>query len=154
MASYSRTTVGLETNRAKLMYYLKTMSSVLDLSREASLQTLIDYNSYHALSDDELNILLAYCLLLNPLALEDKCIFNNDALCGNSSNMFYEISDVNQLLAVTENIIIGGKVRAVKTIMTYKPIWMTENYYNPMTYFSNRLAGSRTGTKTTNSIRP
>ncbi|CAM4751793.1 unnamed protein product [Rotaria magnacalcarata] len=93
---------------------------------------LSNYNNWRYLSADEIRQLIALCYVFSPDVFEDKVFFNSPALCGNSSNKFYEISQVrNQLLAVS-SIVIAGQSRRVNKIMVYKRTWMMENFANPI----------------------
>ncbi|KAL3847960.1 hypothetical protein ACJMK2_018849 [Sinanodonta woodiana] len=101
--------------RAKLMYYLHCMCTVVDLSNTSpNLQLII------------------LCVLLDPDEFIDKCIFQNDVMCLNSSNKFYEITQVNNHLLVAGNVIIGGRNRRVNKIMAFKRNWIQDNYYTPL----------------------
>ena len=125
--------------KAKLMYYLKSICSVLSITDEPSLQRLIDHQRYYLLTETEVDKLIFLCFLFRPDELTGKCIFLSDELCGDSNNEFYSITAANQHLAVTENVIIGGKVRIVKEIMTYKMAWIERFYLEPMRQYATRL---------------
>ena len=71
-------------NKAKLMYYLNCICSVLQLD-DPSINRLTRYNNY-GLNGDETDALMALCYLLSPDVLLDKCIFHSEEMCGNSSN--------------------------------------------------------------------
>ncbi|KAL3847856.1 hypothetical protein ACJMK2_018747 [Sinanodonta woodiana] len=118
--------------RAKLMYYLHCMCTVVDLSNTSpNLQRLRNYANYR-LTSDEKERLIILCVLLDPDEFIDKCIFQNDVMCLNSSNKFYEITQVNNHLLVAGNVIIGGRNRRVNKIMAFKRNWIQDNYYTPL----------------------
>ena len=133
-------------NRAKLMYYLKSICTVLAITDESTLiQRLTDHQNYYKLTENEVDQLLLLCVLFHPDEMQGKCIFLSDELCGDSNNEFYSITAANQHLAVTENVIIGGKVRIVKRIMTYKMAWIERFYLEPMRQNRMRLERIRNG---------
>jgi hypothetical protein len=63
---------------------------------------------------------------------EGKVFFQNDALCMDCSNEFYEISQISNQLVAAQSIIIAGRTRRVNNIMAYKMSWMRNNYLEPM----------------------
>ncbi|KAL3863102.1 hypothetical protein ACJMK2_004878 [Sinanodonta woodiana] len=118
--------------RARLMYYLDCMCTVVDLDDTApNLQRLRDYEDY-LLTFDEHERLLTMCVLLPPKIFLNKCIFQEDALCGDCSNEFYEITQVRHRFLVSGNVIIGGQNRQVNKIMAFKTAWLNDNYYIPL----------------------
>ncbi|XP_060573884.1 uncharacterized protein LOC132731687 [Ruditapes philippinarum] len=134
--------------RAKLMYYLDCICSVLDLSDTDNLARLRNYKQYFSLSEAETDTLVTFCVLLSPDELCGKVIFQDIEMCGNSSNRFYEISMVHKNLLVADSVIIGGRSRAVSKIMAFKPDWLVKYWRDPMVYFAPRLAritGLRSG---------
>ncbi|KAL3863091.1 hypothetical protein ACJMK2_004867 [Sinanodonta woodiana] len=117
--------------RAKLMYYLSCMTTVLDLNDDPDLYRLTNYDAYF-LSEDNTARLLTLCLLLSPEVLLNKCIFQDDEMCEDSENKFYEISAVRKQLLLTNSIIIGGQQRAVHKIMTFKMSWLETYWREPI----------------------
>ncbi|KAL3847857.1 hypothetical protein ACJMK2_018748 [Sinanodonta woodiana] len=118
--------------RAQLMYYLDCMCTVVDLTNTSpNLQRLRNYENY-SLTSDEKERLIILCVLLDPDEFIDKCIFQNDAMCLNSRNKFYEITQVNNHLLAAGNVIIGGRNRRVNKIMAFKMSWIQDYYYTPL----------------------
>ena len=117
--------------RARLMYYLSCVSSVLQLDNP-NVNRLKNYSRYFALDEEDETLLLYLVILLSPDELIGKVFFPSDELCGNSNNEFFEISRVSHLFAVQQNIVIGGERKRVVKIMTFKQSWMHQNYINPM----------------------
>lgn len=129
---------------AKLMYYLSCVDNVIDFGIP---KQLIDYKNYKDNTFENKNKILLLAEVMFPKFFDEKCVFiQDDSLCLNSSNEFYEISHVKCAVAITENFFIAGKqVRTLK-IMSYKNKWATKNYYEPMEYFSKRLSSIHDGT--------
>ena len=127
--------------KGKLMYYLDCICNALDLdtSDSQNVRKLRDYKNYWALSDDEVTQLLLLCAMLSPDILLNKVIFQNDAMCGDSNNEFYEIGAVRNRMVVSNSIIIGGQTRRVNKIMTFKMSWLRDNYLNPMEALAGEL---------------
>jgi hypothetical protein len=84
------------------------------------------------LSVDGQKVLLGLCYTFSPDELDDKVFFHSDALCGDRTNEFYEISQVRHQLLSAESIVITGQRREVNKIMTYKMQWLETYYLIPM----------------------
>lgn len=125
--------------KARLMYYLNCICTVLDLSDQQNLSRLRDFNKYYLLSEAETDALIALTFLLSPDELSNKVIFEDDDMCGNTKNTFFEVSAVRSNLLVSDSIIIGGQQRHVNKIMAYKRQWLVDNWQVPMLSFSSRL---------------
>ncbi|KAK3087998.1 hypothetical protein FSP39_013267 [Pinctada imbricata] len=125
--------------RAKLMFYLKSMCTVLDLD-DPNISRLIDYRNYLLTAAEEAQLLLL-CYALSPDELNGKCIFQdeNGEMCGNRVNAFYELSAVQNRFLVTENILIGNQQRHVKKMMFYKMSFIQDYYLVPMIVLKVRL---------------
>lgn len=116
---------------ARLMYYFNCVCSAIQYN-DTDVSRYRNYQNWSYLSSEEIRVLLVLCLTISPDVLDNKVFFHSDALCGNSPNRFFEISEVsNQLLAV-ESIVIAGRRCRVTSIMTYKMSWMHTNYINPI----------------------
>ncbi len=132
------TTVTVPDNpKAKLMYYLESVASVLDLN-SPNLNRLKNYQNYYSLSEAETDALLALVLLLSPDELVGKVFFHSED-CGGSTNKFYELSAVSNMVAVADSIVIGGERKRVAKIMFFKMSWMEKNYFTPIRSFRGRL---------------
>ena len=126
-----------ENSKAKLMYYLNCVASVIQLDDRA-LSRLRNYQNYYLLSDQETDALLAFVILLSPDELIGKVFFPSED-CGGGSNQFFELSAVSHMLAVADNIVIGGERKRVGKIMFFKRSWMENNYLSPVRSFQDRL---------------
>ncbi|XP_060562324.1 uncharacterized protein LOC132721954 [Ruditapes philippinarum] len=149
-AFFGRTKVGIQRSsinvsiandpKAKLMYYLDCMCSVLDLSDTDNLNRLRYYGQYNSLTEKETDALVALCFLLSPDVLSGKVIFQDDSMCGDKNNEFYKIEAVRNNLVICDSIIIGGQRRVVSQIMAFKQQWLIDYWENPMRHFVPRLA--------------
>ncbi|XP_068688062.1 uncharacterized protein [Montipora capricornis] len=126
-----------ENSTAKLMYYLSCVASVLKLD-DPNLNRLRDYQRYYFLSDVEIDALLTLVLILSPDELIGKVFFHSED-CGGSNNQFYELSSVTHMLAVSDNVLIGGERKRVAKIMFFRRCWMENYYISPMRSFVGRL---------------
>ena len=124
--------------RAKLMYYLNCVTTVLEMN-DSNLNRLKNYERYYNLDDEEEQLLLGLVLLLSPDLLIDKVFFQSDELCGDSSNKFFEITHARNFFAVQQNILIGGARKRIVKIMTFKTSWLYKNYINPLQEFQRML---------------
>ena len=135
---------------AKLMYYLDCVAIVIRLD-SPNLNRLRNYGSYHLLNDAEIDALLALVALLSPDKLVGKVFFPSED-CGGSRNKFLELSSVTHLLAVSNNVLIGGERKRVAKIMLFQRCWMQDNYFSPLMVFEwrlQRLARGLPGTRST-----
>ena len=123
--------------KAKLMYYLNCVASVIQLDDRA-LSRLRNYQNYYLLSDEETDALLAFVILFSPDELIGKVFFPSED-CGGGSNQFFQLSAVSYMLAVADNIVIGGERKRVGKIMFFKRSWMENNYLSPIRSFQDRL---------------
>ena len=124
--------------RARLMYYLNCVTTVLQLD-DPYIHRLADDDHYYNLSEQEEAIMLLLILKFSPDELDGKVFFHSDELCKNSGNNFYEINRVKHIFALRENVVIGGKSSTVLKIMTYKRHWMVKNYFEPLIAFKRIL---------------
>jgi hypothetical protein len=143
---------------ARLMYYLNCVCTAIDCKDDENIQRFISYQNWPRLSNDERKVLVDLCYTISPGVLNNKVFFQDDVLCVNFSNEFYEISKVrNQLLAV-ESIIIAGRTRQVNKIMVYKQEWMQHYYIGPMQRLTarpnNRTSSTVTHTRYNNTVNP
>ena len=122
---------------AKLMYYLNCVASVFQLD-DRNINRLKNYRNYFLLNDTEIDALLALVLLFSPDELIGKVFFPSED-CGGSSNTFFELSSVTHMLAVTDNVLIGGERKRVAKIMLFKRSWLEDNYISPLRSFEGRL---------------
>ena len=124
-------------SKAKLMYYLSCVKTVIQLD-DSTLQRLTDYHNYHLLTDPETDALLAMVVLFSPDELLGK-VFFPDEDCGGRNNQFFELSAVSHMLAVTDNVLIGGERKRVAKVMFFQRSWLDNNYFTPLRSFQGRL---------------
>ncbi|CAF1272463.1 unnamed protein product [Didymodactylos carnosus] len=79
-----------------------------------------------------MRLLYVLCATLSPDELIDKCMFQNDSLCGTSQNKIYQLGHTQHNLWVANSIFLAGQNRQVKKFMAYKQIWLLDNYIQPM----------------------
>ena len=122
---------------AKLMYYLDCVAVVIKLD-DRNLNRLRNYSSYHLLNDSEIDALLVLVLLFSPDVLIGKVFFPSED-CGGHRNKFIELSSVTHMLAVSNNVVVGGESRRVAKIMFFRRCWLEDNYISPLRAFESRL---------------
>ena len=119
-------------NYGRLMYYLSCVSSVVDFEIPYKYR---NYSNYYSLSYSEKKELVVLCALLQPSLFMENHLFICDdegRILTDYSNDFFEITETNVGLHVSEEIVIAGKrVRALK-IMIFKPRWLINNYRDPL----------------------
>ena len=124
---------------ARLMYYLSCVCTAINCSNDPDIKRFIDFENYRKLSADEQKALLVVCYTFSPDVFHNKVFFQNDELCGNYANDFFEISQIQNQVVAVESIVIAGQNRQVNKIMTYKMQWMQRNYIGPMQRLASRL---------------
>ena len=119
---------------ARLMYYIDSITTVLGMEiTKYNIDRLTDYKNYYVLTNDEKETLLSLCKELSPDELNNKCIFHEDKLCGNSPNRFLRLNSTEIAFVAAESVFVGATKVVVKEIMVYKMSWMRRNYIEPMT---------------------
>ncbi|OWF42668.1 hypothetical protein KP79_PYT04838 [Mizuhopecten yessoensis] len=115
--------------KARLMYYLNSVCSVLEVGNDAgsNINRLRNCQNYASLSADETDQLFLICLMLSP-----------DVLI-NNSNTFYKITAVQNRFVVSRSIMIAGRNRSVNEIMTFKMSWLRNNYLEPIKTLKNEM---------------
>jgi hypothetical protein len=142
-ALMNRTQVGLKPTssavnvpsapKARLMYYLDCISTVLNLDNtDEDINRLRNFSQHYLLTDDETKVLVALCYMISPDVLTGKCMFQDDDMCGASQNCFFELSSVESQFLVTDSVLIGGQRTRVQNIMCYKESWLINNWLLPM----------------------
>ena len=88
---------------------------------EPSIRYFTDFNNYLKLNDEDEAPLLLLARILHPLVLmRAKVMFQNDELCGDSQNKFYELSQAKQMLDVaTDDVFVAGNTRRVQKKTVY-----------------------------------
>ncbi|CAF1014583.1 unnamed protein product [Didymodactylos carnosus] len=134
------TTVNVPNNDvAKCMYYLNCVCNVIEYDDD-NIQRYKNYENWRNLSDYEDYLVFILCLTLSPDEFEDRVFFQDDDLCGDSANQFYEIGQVRHHLVAAQSIVIAGQTRHVNRIMAYKQSWMNNNYTQPMLNLARRFS--------------
>lgn len=130
-----------ENPRAKLMYYLNCVCSALQLdsSDTRNIARLRNYQNYSSLTEEEKSELLVLCAMLSPDVLLNKVFFQNDQMCGDSSNKFYDLVTVSNQLVVSSSIVIGGQTKNISNIMTFKMYWLRTYYLEPIQALAREL---------------
>ena len=123
--------------KAKLMYYLDCVAVVIQLD-DPILRRLRNYQNYNSLTEAETDALLALVLLFSPDELLGKVFFPSED-CGGLSNQFFELSAVSHMMAVSDNIVIGGERKRVAKVMFFKRSWLDNNFLSPIRSFQGRL---------------
>ena len=124
--------------KAKLMYYLSCVKTVIQLN-DSTLQRLTDYQNYYLLTEPEIDALLAMVILFSPDELLRK-VFFLDEDCGGWNNQFFELTAVSHMLAVTDNILIGGERKRVAKVMFFQRSFLDRDFYfTPLRSFEGRL---------------
>ena len=145
-------------NIARLMYYLSCVCTVINCENDADIQRFISYQNWHRLSNTEKQALVALCYVISPDVLENKVFFQSDALCLNSTNEFYKISQVQNQLLAAESIVIAGRTRQVNKTMVYKKQWMQYYYFDPMprlaSIFTNSVSSAVTHNQPVSDVQP
>lgn len=132
-----------ESDVGKLMYYLNCVCTTIECNDEPQIRRFTNYSNWRSLSVDEQKQLVVLCYTFSPDIFDGKVFFQHDALCMDSSNTFYEISQVSSQLVAVQSIIIAGRTRRVNQIMTYKMSWMQKYYLEPMRRQAQRFGKNK-----------
>lgn len=113
---------------ARLMYYLNSVASVLEINSVREFNYYCDYERYWKLGISEKKVLYDLSTIFSPNILIGKVFFNNEEM--NKNNMFLKLSQVNIAIGVVDSIVIGGQRTQVTKIMLFQRSWMQRNYYS------------------------
>lgn len=120
-----------ENDVARLMYYFDCVCSVIQYT-DNDLNRFRNYRNWASLTYGERRTLLVLCLTFSPDEFDNRVFFHSDNLCGNSTNRFYELSQISNQVIAAREIIIAGQTHRVAKIMAYKMSWMQNYYYGPI----------------------
>ncbi|KAK3584337.1 hypothetical protein CHS0354_017507 [Potamilus streckersoni] len=121
--------------KARLMYYLNCMCSLLELQdADPEVNRLMVYHKYASLTEEDTNTLIELCYMFSPYVLKDRCIFQNDRLTRGAPNRFLKVSEAPSYLKVKKSVNIGSghDRRLVRNIMVYQEGWIKENWSVPL----------------------
>ena len=80
-------------NRARLMFYLDCIGTVVIIKPDENIQKFRDYRNSE-LDWEQTSKLLNVCISAEPKFFLDKCIFENAAMCRDDEQRFHDIKDV------------------------------------------------------------
>lgn len=129
-----------ERDKAKLMYYVACLCSVLDLTNVPNISRMCDFSNYYMLREQETDDLLLMCYRLNPDLFIGKCIFKDEDICPEIQNEFYELSYFQRKFAMSPTVTVLGEPRRVLKVMFFKLDFLKDNYYYPMLSFKTRVS--------------
>ncbi|KAK8857738.1 hypothetical protein M9Y10_016147 [Tritrichomonas musculus] len=129
---------------ALLMYYLSCVDACISFNIPNKLK---NYKNYSGINfDDEIQI-LTFAEEFKPSILTTNGAFVNKLkYCGNYTNKFYEISQLESVVSYKKEFNIGNKrVRTVK-FMVFASSWVEKFYKSPMKTFSKKIEAINNGT--------
>ena len=121
---------------ARLMYYLKTVQSLVYLGIPGS---LTDYRNYHDLTHEELELVLYLARKVVPDTFIKKGLFvlAPDFCEDGFSNGFWDRKTTRASTAIQP----GRSKRTIRVddrqVMTYRKEWLRRNYYEPLEDIAN-----------------
>jgi hypothetical protein len=125
-------------NLAKLMYYIKCATSVIQYDLD---DRIINYKNYKLLSAEEEKLVVDLAKILEPDFLIQYNIFlvgDNYLTAEAADNEFFEVTNNQFGLHVSSEIMVAGVARKVNKIMVCRKCWIQENYYDPMDYYNTK----------------
>lgn len=125
--------------RGRLMYYLDCVNSLVDLGDQYDTSKLRNFEYSHLLTDADTDVLISLCFLYAPDKLDKHVMFQDDDLCGDNLNKFYEVNSLRYKYQINDTVNAGEQGRRVFKVMTYKRKWLLRNWINPMHFFADRL---------------
>ena len=117
---------------SRLRYFMDCMVTVVpNLNQNGQLDDIIDYGTPMYFSGEAVGSLIKLWKVCFA-AFNGKCIFLAPQLCINYGNEFYNIKQMDSVLAVSNSVIIGGQVQSVQKILTYEEEWAERYFINPI----------------------
>ena len=114
---------------SRLRYFISCMCSVIPaLNEGGKLNEVIDYQKPIIQNNALINSIIELAKALF-IAMNGKCIFQAPELC-ERGNEFYDIKQINNIIAIADSVVVGGKTQNVTKIMTYKRDWLERNFLN------------------------
>ena len=121
---------------ARLMYYLKTVQSIVDLGIP---DRLTDYRNYDDLSRRELELVLYLARKVVPDTFIKKGLFVlAPGFCNDGcTNGFWEGKTTRAITAIQSRRSKHAMRVEDMQVMTYKKEWLRRNYYGPLEDIAN-----------------
>jgi hypothetical protein len=128
---------------AQLMYYLNCVKQVVSFNIPSQ---FTDYEHWSAVASSDFLAVMILARKLSPSILLSAHVFvldEDNSVCKNSNNKFVEIKDESMSAFVNSNMIIAGERVRVTNIMFCRPIWLTNNYFEPFRTLEKELSSER-----------
>ena len=120
---------------ARLMYYLRMVSNVLNYKR---FYPFTDYTNYNSMSIQDINSIIQLANKFNPEAMMEVGVFvKKEDL--DLKNRFIEKTDESMNICADKEIVIGGIVTEALRIMLFRTDWVIYYYYGPKTRLTQRV---------------
>lgn len=79
------------------------------------------------------------CTMLDPVTINNVCIFHDKEACGTIRNQFFKIDANRFIIAATRSVMVGNVQVAIKEFMCHKMEWIEENYIKPLTQMIDKI---------------
>lgn len=135
----SKSTQVADNDVARLMYYLRSVS--LSCGLDIIMDDLVDFKNYARLSSRRADQVFEAAFQYSPDEFHKKTIFLDDsgALCDESWNKFYEVTQATEFMHLQSEVLISGKTTQVSKIMVFRQEWLDYYYLKPMQRNVDRL---------------
>jgi hypothetical protein len=140
IATYGKTDVNNipHSDIGKVMYYLNSVCNCIDCE-DNDIQRYRNYSDWSSLNDEEDQLVFLLALILNPDLLIEKVLFQNDTLTRGMDERFYKIDQIKNQIVIIPSFIVAGRTYQIRQILTFKQIWIVENYLEPMARLAQRF---------------
>lgn len=119
-----------EDPRAKVMYYLRTVDSMINYGFPDYLK---QYDRYQQIGFDDVQKLISFAQIFSIEVLTQLKVFMPvDDYAMNSDNQFYDIRDTRINFVGNQDIFIGGRNVRIVEVMCFKRLWAVRNFYTPV----------------------
>ncbi|KAH3783636.1 hypothetical protein DPMN_161578 [Dreissena polymorpha] len=121
--------------RARLMYYIYRICSILNLPETDAFTRFSDYVSFREIGDEHLQELLDTAYMLRPKVLDGICMFVNDEMCMQAGYAVILLPTSHSSIGVAESYVdipTIGSVEIMKVMMV-KESWIRYMFTRPFT---------------------
>lgn len=123
----------------RLSYYINCLTTSIGIEVPNAIVDFQNADKLPSSSADKIFEIAATTLTKSKVMGKILFLDSDNDFCGTSINTFVEVTEVANVLATTNEFIIGGKVSNVTKVVVCRPAWITTFYDQPLARNRARL---------------